>query len=111
MHTQPGGALPDPSLAAQGGWGPIPLPGGGNVQVTERDAGGAGGRAADRQNVLLRYDAPALGAVDLRFQMDAGALSLDGERWPPGSRSSSRRPAPRACARRSSGRPPAAPCR
>ncbi len=76
VHTQPGGALPDPSLAAQGGWGPIPLPGGGNVQVTERDAGGAGGRAADRQNVLLRYDAPALGAVDLRFQMDAGALSL-----------------------------------
>ncbi len=72
LHTQ----ILDPSLAAQGGWGPIPLPGGGSVQVTERDAGGAGGRAADRQNVLLRYNAPALGAVDLRFQMDAGALSL-----------------------------------
>jgi hypothetical protein len=72
LHAQ----LPDPSLAAQGGWGPIPLPGGGDVQVTERDAGGTGGRAADRQNVLLRYNAPALGAVDLRFQMDAGALSL-----------------------------------
>ncbi len=68
--------LPDPSLAAQGGWGPVPLPGGGSVQVTERDAGGAGGRAGERQNVLVRYDAPALGAVDLRFQMDAGALSL-----------------------------------
>jgi hypothetical protein len=68
--------LPDPSLAAQGGWGPAPLPGGGNVQVTERDAGGAGGRPGERQNVLLRYNAPALGAVDLRFQMDAGALSL-----------------------------------
>ena len=64
---------PDPSLAAQP---PVPLPGGGDVQVTERDAGGAGGQAGDRQNVLLRYNAPALGSVDLRFQMDAGALSL-----------------------------------
>jgi hypothetical protein len=44
--------------------------------VTERDAGGGGGRAGERQNVLLRYNAPALGAVDLRFAMDAGALSL-----------------------------------
>jgi hypothetical protein len=70
--------LADPSLVAQGGWGPVPLPGGGNVQVTERDAGGGGGggRAGERQNVLLRYNAPALGVVDLRFQMDAGALSL-----------------------------------
>jgi hypothetical protein len=67
---------PDPSLAAQGGWGPVPLPGGGRLQVTERDAGGAGGQAGGRQNVLLRYDAPALGSVDLRFQMDGGALSL-----------------------------------
>jgi hypothetical protein len=71
--------LPDPSLTAQGAWGPVPLPGGGNVQVTERDAGGGGGgggRAGERQDVLLRYNAPALGAVDLRFAMDAGALSL-----------------------------------
>ncbi len=67
---------PDPSLAAQGGWGPVPLPGGGSVQVTERDAGGAHGRPGERQNVLLRYNAPSLGAIDLHFQMDAGALSL-----------------------------------
>jgi hypothetical protein len=73
LHTQPGGEVLDPSLAAQP---PVALPGGGNVQVTERDAGGGGGRAADRQNVLLRYNAPALGPVDLRLQMDAGALSL-----------------------------------
>jgi hypothetical protein len=74
LHTQPGGEVLDPSLAAQP---PVPLPGGGNVQVTERDAGGGGGgRAADRQNVVLRYNAPALGPVDLRLQMDAGALSL-----------------------------------
>jgi hypothetical protein len=67
---------PDPSLVAQGGWGPVSLPGGGHVQVTEREAGGAGGQAGERQNVVLRYNAPALGSVDLRFQMDAGALSL-----------------------------------
>ncbi len=72
LHTE----LLDPSLAALGGRDLVPLPGGGDVQVTEREAGGAGGRGGDRQNVLLRYNAPALGAVDLRFQMDAGALSL-----------------------------------
>jgi hypothetical protein len=66
LHTP----LPDPSLVAQP---PVPLPGGGSVQVTEREAGGAARRSAERQDVLLRYNAPALGAVDLRFQMDAGA--------------------------------------
>jgi hypothetical protein len=76
VHAQAAAGVSDPSLAAQGGWGPVPLPGGGSVQVTERDAGGAGGPGGDRQNVLLRYNAPALGSVDLRFQMDAGALSL-----------------------------------
>jgi hypothetical protein len=66
--------LPDPSLSALP---PVPLPGGGSVQVAERDAGGrGGGPSADRQNVLLRYDGPALGAVDLRFQMDGQTLHL-----------------------------------
>ncbi|MGZ4165656.1 MAG: hypothetical protein ACXVRW_07770 [Solirubrobacteraceae bacterium] len=64
---------PDPALAQP----PVPLPGGGSLQVTERDAGGRGAtRPGERQDVLLRYNAPALGAVDLRFQMDAGALNL-----------------------------------
>ena len=74
QQAQPLHAQPDPSAAVTAP--PVPLPGGGNVQVTERDAGGGGGRPGERQNVQLRYDAPALGAVDLRFQMDAGALSL-----------------------------------
>ncbi len=79
QQTQQGQPLPgqpDPSAVTQGGWGPIPLPGGGDVRVTERDAGGREGRPGERQNVQLRYNAPALGAVDLRFQMDAGSLSL-----------------------------------
>lgn len=76
--TQPSQPLqtpaPDPSLVAPPA---VPLPGGGTVQVTEREAGGGGGgRQGERQDVLLRYDAPALGAIDLRFQMDAGALSV-----------------------------------
>jgi hypothetical protein len=74
QQAQPLHAQPDPSAAVTAP--PVPLPGGGNVQVTERNAGGGGGRPGERQNVQLRYDAPALGAVDLRFQMDAGALSL-----------------------------------
>lgn len=77
QQTQPSQPLqtpaPDPSLVAPSVVG---LPGGGSVQVTEREAGGRGGRQRERQDVVLRYDAPALGAIDLRFQMDAGALSV-----------------------------------
>jgi len=58
----------------------VPLPGGGSVQVAERDAGGggrgAGGEDADRHSLSLRYDAPALGAVDLRFDLDSQSLRL-----------------------------------
>jgi hypothetical protein len=55
-----------------------PLPGGGSVQVSERDAGGgsAAGGATDRHTLSLRYDAPALGPVDLRFELDPGSLRL-----------------------------------
>ena len=76
QQTQPGQPLPgqpDPSGVTQP---PVFLPGGGDVRVTERDAGGRDGRPGERQNVQLRYNAPALGAVDLRFQMDAGSLTL-----------------------------------
>jgi hypothetical protein len=54
----------------------LPLPGGGSVQVSERDAGGSLA-AGDRTHTLtLRYDAPSLGAVDLHFTLTAGALAL-----------------------------------
>jgi hypothetical protein len=66
--------LPDPSAIAPPA---VPLPGGGSLQVSERDAGGADtGRGGDRHSVLLRYNAPALGAMDLRLQMDADALHV-----------------------------------
>jgi hypothetical protein len=66
----------------------IPLPGGGAVRVTERDADGggsesgpgsrrgSGGADADRHALSLRYDAPVLGAVDLRFELDPSSLRI-----------------------------------
>jgi len=70
-------SLPTPSAAADAG----PLPGGGTLRVTERDtsAGGGGsgsGEGSDRHSLALRYDAPALGAVDLRFDLDSGSLRV-----------------------------------
>jgi hypothetical protein len=58
----------------------IPLPGGGAVRVSERDGGsgggGDGGRDPDRHSLALVYDAPALGPVDLRFELDPQTLRL-----------------------------------
>jgi hypothetical protein len=57
----------------------IPLPGGGRVQITERDAGATGSpgpSGADRHTLALVYDAPALGPVDLRFELDPQSLRL-----------------------------------
>ena len=57
----------------------VALPGGGTVHVGERDAGGGGrpgGADADRHTLSLRYDAPALGAVDLRFELDPESLRV-----------------------------------
>lgn len=53
----------------------VPLPGGGSVQVAERDADGATS-SPDSHTLSLRYDAPALGAVDLRFELDPNSLRL-----------------------------------
>jgi hypothetical protein len=54
----------------------VPLPGGGTVQVTERDADGAAAADPDSHTLSLRYDTPALGAIDLRFELDPNSLRL-----------------------------------
>jgi hypothetical protein len=54
----------------------VGLPDGGGVRVTERDASPAGASAGDVHTVGLRYDAPALGAVDLHFRLDSGTLQV-----------------------------------
>lgn len=54
----------------------VPLPGGGFVKVTERDAGGLLAAGDQTHTVTVRYDAPALGQVDLHFTLSAGALAL-----------------------------------
>jgi hypothetical protein len=69
----------DPAAFAAAASEAVPLPGGGTVQVAERDAGGGGGagaQGADRHALSLRYDAPALGAIDLRFELDAETLRV-----------------------------------
>jgi len=70
--------------AAAAAQGPIAeLPGGGTVRVAEREAGeresgegGGRGQAADRHVLALMYDAPVLGTIDLRFELDPGSLRL-----------------------------------
>lgn len=55
---------------------PLPVPGGGMLAVTERDA--HGGRPGDgsTHSVALRYTTPQLGALDLHFTLDAGSLAV-----------------------------------
>jgi hypothetical protein len=59
----------------------VPLPGGGSIRITDEDPAtkgraGAGGRGSQTHNLFLRYDAPALGPVDLRFELTPAALRL-----------------------------------
>jgi hypothetical protein len=57
--------------------GQVPLPGGGMLTVTEREAAGGGGaRGGERHGLTLRYDAPALGPIELRFALDPATLRL-----------------------------------
>jgi hypothetical protein len=73
-------SMSDPSAAAAGSATTAALPGGGALRVTERDPGsGSGGGAeqgSDRHTLTLRYDAPALGPIDLRFELDPDSLRL-----------------------------------
>jgi hypothetical protein len=54
----------------------IPLPGGATLQVTERETQSPPGGSAESSTLALRFQAPDLGDVDLRFALSAGALAL-----------------------------------
>lgn len=56
----------------------VPLPGSaGTVQVTEREQRPANQGGGDGfHSVTLRYDAPTLGALDLRFELDRSSLRV-----------------------------------
>jgi hypothetical protein len=58
--------------------GAVNLPGGGELRVAQ-DAAKEGSSDSSRsgaQTVALSYDAPALGALDLHFELDAGSLRV-----------------------------------
>ena len=74
MSGEAGAAAAAPPQAA------VELPGGGRLRVTERDAeseAGSGPAAAGRHVLALAYDAPALGTVDLRFELDPQSLRVN----------------------------------
>ncbi|MGN6871135.1 MAG: hypothetical protein ACTHMY_22300 [Solirubrobacteraceae bacterium] len=58
----------------------VELPGGGHVRVTERDADSEAdpdrGSGAGRHVLALAYDAPSLGTLDLRFELDPQSLRV-----------------------------------
>jgi hypothetical protein len=55
----------------------VPLPGGGRLRMTDQEDRPPGTTNADGTHTLtLQYDAPALGQVDLRFELDPANLSL-----------------------------------
>jgi len=55
----------------------VPLPGGGGVRVSDEEAASATPSDRATHTLALRYDAPALGAIDLRFELDARSLRLN----------------------------------
>ena len=71
--TGEAGAAAVPAQAA------VELPGGGRLRVTERDADGgrATGAGTGRHVLALAYDAPVLGTVDLRFELDPQSLRVN----------------------------------
>jgi hypothetical protein len=73
LSGEAGAAVAQPQTA-------VALPGGGHVRVTERDADSAGratGPSTGRHVLALAYDAPALGTVDLRFELDPQSLRVN----------------------------------
>jgi hypothetical protein len=76
-------SMSDPSAASAQAAQAATLPGGGALRVTERDEAGGpptpgsgGSSGSDRHTLSLRYDAPALGAVDLHFELDPESLGV-----------------------------------
>jgi hypothetical protein len=65
----------------------IALPGGGRLRVGEDEDEQAGGGARDpaTQTLTLRYDAPHLGPLDLRFELDPKTLRITVAAAPGGS--------------------------
>ncbi|MGC9221946.1 MAG: hypothetical protein ACP5H2_11455 [Solirubrobacteraceae bacterium] len=55
----------------------MPLPSGGFLQVTERDAGAAAASSNSARTLQIRYDAPALGAVVMIFTLRPASLQLE----------------------------------
>ena len=76
VHSNAG--APQASGTAEPPPGAVALPGGGELRVAQ-DAPEGGSPDSPRsgaQTVALSYDAPALGALDLRFELDAGGLRI-----------------------------------
>jgi hypothetical protein len=73
--ADPGHAAPPPPPPAE-----VPLPGGGTLTVAERDelgdSGASPGGGRGSHSLALRYDAPALGPVDLRFELAPGSMRV-----------------------------------
>jgi hypothetical protein len=69
-----------PTAAAQQAVPPtpvaIPLPGGATLQVTERETPGGPAGSPGSATLALRFQAPSLGDVDLRFALSTGALAV-----------------------------------
>lgn len=66
--SQEGAAVAQPPVAT--------LPGGGRVRVSERDQTPDRPDAAGVHTLAIRYDAPSLGPVDLRFALDPASLRV-----------------------------------
>ncbi|HEX3802906.1 MAG TPA: flagellar hook-length control protein FliK [Solirubrobacteraceae bacterium] len=69
-------AQPPPAAFAQAEAPRVPLPNGGSLQVTERDAGGQLATGDGTHTLTLKYDAPTLGPIEMRFTLTPGALNL-----------------------------------
>lgn len=75
-QAAPHSAAPAPDTPAPPPAIAIPLPGGGTLEVTEREAHPGSGRRSGSQTIAVRYHAPALGPLDLRVQLDPAALRV-----------------------------------